>query len=311
MNGVGMAGASNVTMAQLRYFVEAAENLSMTRAAENLRVAQSAVSSSMAQLERAIGVQLFIRKPAKGLILTAAGERFNHEARGLLATLDEALESVRGQVNEVSGTVTLACFVTLMPFFVPGLLAHLGALYPKLRVEVIETDSEGLVRALQSGRAHLGLGYAFGMAPMIRTTEVGVSRPYVLISEGQRLAQSSSVSLDRVRNEPMILLDLPLSRDYFLDMFRLTGAAPEVRFRSSSYETVRSLVAQGQGFSILNQLPTSAVTYSGESVVALAIRDEVPSLPIVLATLNGVKPTARSRALSDGVRSVIRSRYPQ
>jgi DNA-binding transcriptional LysR family regulator len=300
-----MSGASDVTTTQLRYFVEAAEALSMTRAAAQLRVAQSAVSSSMAQLERAIGVQLFIRKPAKGLILTEAGQRFQHDARAVLATLEEALESARGQVNDVTGTVTLACFVTLVPFFVPGLLSHLAALFPNLRVEVIETDSEGLVASLQSGRAQLGLGYEFGLASRIRTSEVGASTPYALVSEAHPLAMSPSVSLNQLRHEPMILLDIPLSRDYFLDMFQAAGGQPEVRYRSSSYETVRSLVAQGQGFSILNQLPISSVTYSGESVAALVIRDPVPPLKMVLATLDGVKTTARSRAVSDGVRTVV------
>ena len=302
-----MSGASDVTTTQLRYFVEAAETLSMTRAAAQLRVAQSAVSSSMAQLERAIGVQLFIRKPAKGLILTEAGQRFQHDARAVLATLEEALESARGQVNDVTGTVTLACFVTLVPFFVPGLLSHLAALFPNLRVEVIETDSEGLVASLQSGRAQLGLGYEFGLASRIRTSEVGASTPYALVSEAHPLAMSPSVSLNQLRHEPMILLDIPLSRDYFLDMFQAAGGQPEVRYRSSSYETVRSLVAQGQGFSILNQLPISSVTYSGESVAALVIRDPVPPLKMVLATLDGVKTTARSCAVSDGVRTVVRT----
>src|SRR3981081_1696670 len=150
--GLVMPGVSDVTTAQLRYFVEAAENLSMTRAAETLMVAQSAVSSSVAQLERAIGAQLFIRKPAKGLVLTAAGERFYHEARGLLASLEEALESARGEVNKAAGRVTLACFVTLVPFFIPGLLSHLGALHPHLRVDVIETHSDGMTRSHDAGR---------------------------------------------------------------------------------------------------------------------------------------------------------------
>jgi DNA-binding transcriptional LysR family regulator len=303
-----MTGASDVTTTQLRYFVEAAENLSMTRAAENLRVAQSAVSSSMAQLERTIGVQLFIRKPAKGLILTAAGERFHHEARGVLSTLEEAVESARGQVNEVAGTVTLACFVTLVPFFIPGLLSHLEALHPKLRVEVIECDSEGLVSSLHSGRAQLGFGYEFGLGNSVRTIEVGASTPYVLVSDGHPRARAKSVSLDLLRSEPMVLLDIPISRDYFLDMFRETGDEPEVRYRSSNYETVRSLVARGQGFSILNQLPISSVTYSGDSVASLQIRDAVPSLPMVVATLESVKETARSRAVSDGLRTIVRSR---
>jgi DNA-binding transcriptional LysR family regulator len=305
-----MPGVSDVTTAQLRYFVEAAENLSMTRAAETLLVAQSAVSSSVAQLERSIGVQLFIRKPAKGLILTAAGERFYHEAKALLTSLEEALDSARGQVNEIAGTVTLACFVTLVPFFIPDLLSHLAALHPNLRIEVIETDSEGVMSALQTGRAQLGFGYEFSGGQPLRRTVVGEAKPYVLVSERHRLATSKAkvVALERLRQEPMILLDLPLSRDYFLDMFRQSGDEPEIRYRSGNYETVRSLVAQGQGFSILNQMPASAVTYSGQSVVTLQIRDQIPALPLVISALESVQSTARSRAVSEAVRAVVRSR---
>jgi DNA-binding transcriptional LysR family regulator len=303
-----MPGALDVTTAQLRYFVEAAENLSMTRAAENLLVAQSAVSSSVAQLERAIGVQLFIRKAAKGLILTAAGERLLHDARGVLTGLEEAIESTRGQVSEVSGVVTLACFVTLVPFYVPGLLSGLSTRYPDLRVEVIETDSEGMAAALSSGRAQIGLGYPFGLGPAVHTVEVATSTPYVLVSERHRLARSRFVALERLGEEPMILLDLPFSRDYFLDMLRAAGVEPVVRYRTGNYETVRSLVAHGEGFSILNQLPASFVTYSGQPVVPLKIRDDVPDLPVVIATLTGVRPTARSRAVHDGILSVVSAR---
>jgi DNA-binding transcriptional LysR family regulator len=209
--------------------------------------------------------------------------------------------------------VTLACFVTLVPFFIPGLLSHLGALHPKLRVDVIETDSDGMMNALHAGRAELGLGYAFSVSHAVRAEQVGTAKPYALVSERHRLARSKSVSLERLRREPMILLDLPVSRDYFLDMFRATGDEPDIRYLSGNYETVRSLVAQGQGFSILNQMPASSVTYSGKSVVNLEIREEVPSLPLVISTLDGVRSTARSRAVSDGIRAVVRSRkgHPQ
>jgi DNA-binding transcriptional LysR family regulator len=303
-----MSGASSVTTAQLRYFVEAADNLSMTRAAENLVVAQSAVSSAVAQLERSIGVQLFIRKSAKGLILTAAGSRLQHEARAVLTSLETAIESARGQVNEVSGVVTLACFVTLVPFYVPGLLSELSASFPDLRVEVIETDSEGMASALSSGRAQIGLAYPFGLGPTIRTAAVTTIAPYVLVSENHHLAESKSISLDRLRDEPMILLDLPFSRDYFLDLLRERDIEPVVRYRTGNYETVRSLVAQDQGFSILNQLPVSSVTYSGQSVVPLRIHDDVPGLPVVIASLAGARPTARTRAVSDGIMSVVSAR---
>lgn len=300
-----MSRASSVTTAQLRYFVAAADNLSMTRAGESLLVAQSAVSSAVSQLERAIGVQLFIRKSAKGLILTAAGSRLHHEARAVLASLEAAIESARGQVNEVSGNVTLACFVTLVPFYVPGLLSELSANFPALRLEVIETDAEGMASALSSGRAQIGLAYPYGLGPAIRTVTVKTIAPYVLVSQTHRLAESKSVSLDLLRDDPMILLDLPVSRDYFLDLLREREIEPIVRYRTGNYETVRSLVAQDQGYSILNQLPASSVTYSGQSVVPLRIHDDVPGLPVVIASLSGARATARIRAVSDGIVSVV------
>jgi DNA-binding transcriptional LysR family regulator len=300
-----MSKTPDVTTAQLAYFAEAADHLSMTRAAENLLVAQSAVSSSIAQLERAVGVQLFIRKPAKGLILTAAGERLHHEARSLLTRLDEALELARGQENEVRGVLTLACFVTLMPFYVPGLLSKLRSLHPNLRIDVIETDLDGMLEALRSGRAQLGLGYDFGLDNSVHIHEVTRAKPYVLLPEKHRLARKPSIALSQLRDEPMVLLDLPLSRDYFLDMLSAAGIEPEIRYRSGNYETVRSLVAQGHGFSILNQRPVSSVTYDGGSVVALPISNNAPALPVVIVSLNGVRPTARSRAVSDGIRSLV------
>lgn len=299
-----MSKTPDVTTAQLAYFAEAADHLSMTRAAENLLVAQSAVSSSIAQLERAVGVQLFIRKPAKGLILTAAGERLHHEARSLLTRLEEALESARGQETEVRGALVLACFVTLMPFYIPGLLSHLRSHHPDLRVEVIETDLDGMLDALRSGRAQLGLGYDFGFDSSVDTYEVTRAQPHVILPVAHRLAGQPSIALKQLRDEPMVLLDLPVSRDYFLGMLRVAEVEPEVRYRSGNYETVRSLVAQGHGFSILNQRPVSAMTYDGGSVVALPIQDDAPSLPVVIVSLNGVRPTARSRAVSDGIRSL-------
>jgi DNA-binding transcriptional LysR family regulator len=299
-----MSKTPDVTTAQLAYFAEAADHLSMTRAAENLLVAQSAVSSSIAQLERAVGVQLFIRKPAKGLILTAAGERLHHEARSLLTRLDEAIELARGQETEVRGVLTLACFVTLMPFYVPGLLSQLRSQHPNLRVDVIETDLDGMLDALRSGRAQLGLGYDFGFDASIRTHEVAQAEPYVILPEKHRLAGRASITLSQLAGEPMVLLDLPLSRDYFLDMLSAAGIEPEIRYRSGNYETVRSLVAQGHGFSILNQRPVSSGTYDGGSVVAMPISNNARALPVVIASLNGVRPTARSRAVSDGIRSL-------
>ena len=103
----------------------------MTAAAAEMHVAQSAVSAAVAELERQLGTQLFIRQRARGLVLTAAGEEFVGEARAVLARPRRGPRQCRaGREQQVRGHIGIACFVTLAPFVLPELLADLNAHYP-------------------------------------------------------------------------------------------------------------------------------------------------------------------------------------
>jgi hypothetical protein len=68
------------------------------------------------------------------------------------------------------------------------------------------------------------------------------------------------------------------------------------------------LVARGHGFSILNQIPAHRGTYDGGAVSTVAIRDDLPGLPIVLARLQSVRSTARARAVAEAARAIFADR---
>jgi DNA-binding transcriptional LysR family regulator len=300
-----MARKPDVTLTQLRYFIEASDRLSMTAAAEHLFVAQSAVSSAIAQLEQQIGAQLFVRQRSKGLALTAAGQQFLGDARALLLELDQALDAARGVDNQVRGTIRIGCFTTLAPFVLPAIVSRLRTAHPHLRIEVDEVDAEGARESLRSGRAELLIGYDFALGGDIRKTVLADVPPHVLLSAAHPLAPHGRVALRELSKDPMILLDLPHSRDYFLGILASVGLQPEVRYRTMNYETVRAFVAHGHGFSILNQRPRHDLSYDGEQVVALPIVDEVPSLPVVLAALASVRTTARAQAVARVAEEVV------
>jgi len=295
----------DVTLTQLRYFVKAATYLSMTKAADELHIAQSAVSAAISQLEQQIGTQLFIRLRARGLALTAAGEDMLRDTRALLAHLDEVIDGASGHVDQVRGTVRLACFVTLTPFVLPRLLSELGARYPDLEVEVIETSADAVPTVLRNGTAELALTYDLALDGGVEVEHLGVAAPYVALAADHRLAGRKNIRLTELADEPMVMLDLPDSREYFEGILAKVGVTPRIRYRSASYETVRGLVARGHGFSILNQIPAHPGTYGGGLVSTVGIRDELPGLPVVLARLQSVRPTARARAVAAATRAVF------
>jgi DNA-binding transcriptional LysR family regulator len=300
-----MPRQADVTLIQLRYFVKAASHLSMTRAADELRIAQSAVSAAVSQLEHQIGTQLFIRHRARGLVLTAAGEEMLRDTRGLLDHLDEVLDVASGHVDQIRGRVRLACFVTLGPFILPRLIAELGEQHPDLHVDVIETEAHAMRTALRNGSAEVALTYDLGLGAGVTAEVLGVAPPYVALARDHPLADSEAVDLADLADEPMVLLDLPESREYFETMLIAAGVTPQIRYRSASYETVRGLVARGHGYSILNQRPASAGTYDGGTVVAVPIKGDAPALPVVLARSAAVRTTARARAVAVAARAIF------
>lgn len=296
------------TLVQLRYFVIVAEHGSMTAAADRLHIAQSAVSTAISNLEHELRVQLFIRHRARGLTLTSAGERLLHQSRDLLTRARDVEAEARGSGGSLTGPVTIGCFVTLAPYYLPALVAACDSHYPGIELNVVEAEAEQLHQSLRTGGIDFALIYDLGAptdADLHRET-IAHAPAYVIVSADHRLADRTAVDLADLAPDPMVLLDLPYSRDYFRAMVAASGTEPDVRYRSQNYETVRSMVARGLGYSVLNQRPQTGQTYGGGDVVALDLRDENPALEVTITVVEGVRQTARAQAVMDLVRAIAR-----
>lgn len=295
----------SITLTQLSYFAECAKTLNMTTASQELHIAQSAVSTAINQLEKALGAPLFVRQHSKGLVLTPAGEGLLHETRQIFGLITDAVESIQAGQNEVRGTIVLACFKTLAPFILPQLIGRLNERHPELSIEVVEGDHEECLAALRSGRAEIAINYDLTDAEGIQALRVGEVRPHVIVDTNHRLAGKKRVKLSTLAEDPLVLLDLPDSREYFLTMLRSAGITPKVKYKSSNYETVRSMVAMGLGFSILNQRPDIEQTYTGAKTAILEIAEPAPSLRLVVSALSQAAGTAKARAVTAMMREIF------
>lgn len=131
---------------QLRDVVAIAERGSLRAAARHLALAQPALTRSVHELERELGVPLFERR-ARGMILTPMGEAFVRRASAVLSEVRRARDEVEqlhgGTRGRVVAGLSLAAHIALLP---PA-LKPFRARYPQVQLHLIE----GLYPALEPG----------------------------------------------------------------------------------------------------------------------------------------------------------------
>jgi flavin reductase (DIM6/NTAB) family NADH-FMN oxidoreductase RutF len=189
------------------------------------------------------------------------------------------------QAGPTDGALALGCFQTFAPYVVPALVARLKKLHPGIALTLVEADQNHLLASLRRGELDVALLYDFGLDEDIQVERLAELTPYVLLPEGHALADTTAISLDALVQEPLILLDVEPSRDYFLSLFRNRGLEPFVGYRTSSFEMVRGLVGHGLGYSLLATKPANNISYDGRALVTRSLTSEVENSHLVLAHL--------------------------
>ena len=299
----------NYTLRQLEYFVAVAETGTVTAAAAKVHLSQSAMSTALADLERLLAVQLVLRHHARGITLTAAGSRLLVEARQPLRQADE-LQSLASHLGgEVTGRLSLGCFAILAPYVLPELLATAARELPDLTLDTTEESLDHLTTGLLDGRLELALGYDLGLDPNLFAEVLFTVAPHVVLPVGHPLARRRRIKLTALADEPLVLLDLPHSRDYFARLFEAAGVVPKVAHRTHSAELARALVARGHAYTLLNLRPQSGISLEGLPYVVVPL--DVPlsatdsELRVVLMSTSVTHQTKRAQAVAALCRRVL------
>lgn len=277
---------ANYTLRQLKYFVTTAKCRSVAEASRKLYIAQPSISTAIKGLEDSFGVQLFIRHHAQGVSLTPSGARFYSKAQQLLRMAHLFEQDALADNDMVSGKINIGCFETVAPLILPKLIRGFKTLYPGIETIIRDGEQHELVKSLNSGNLDLALVYNHDLNNNIATDVlVAPRKPYVLLPANHPLASQQQVSLGDLAEEPMVLLDVLPSRNYFLNLFTQAGITPNIVFSSPSIELVRGMVGQGLGFAILVTRPHGQHSYDGQPLATVELRDEVEGSGLVVAWL--------------------------
>ncbi|NWN88542.1 MAG: LysR family transcriptional regulator [Micrococcaceae bacterium] len=272
---------SDITVRQLEYFLAVVDYGSISASSRALHISQAAVSMAVQQLEGSLNAQLLSRSPARRATTTPAGDSLIPYARRVIAAINDAAAVVQDDQSRMRGTLRLEVTASISPHVVPPLITHFHKHHPQVTIEVAESRPAELYDFIRRGNADLGLLYQRQTHPGVTTTTVHEIHPYVVVAANHPLADRSSIYLADLIDEPLIPVDIPPSMERITEAIAGVGLTPKIQWPSSNYETVRSMVAHGLGWSYFNLIPSSYVAYDGREVRYIPVADTTPHNAIV------------------------------
>jgi DNA-binding transcriptional LysR family regulator len=274
----------------VKYFVATANLGQVSRAAKELAISQSAITTAIKELETLVGARLFERT-AQGMDLTEAGRRFLASANRILSSVDEALTTT-ATTEEVSGTLSVAASYTVLGYFLPQHLERLEKRYPKLKIQLFELSREMIEDGLVTNRFDMAVVLTSNIAnPELVTETLLSSQRRLWVPAGHRLLGLDAVGLKDVAEEPYIMLTVDEAAHTALRYWNQTPYQPQVRLRTSSIEAVRSIIANGQGVTILSDMVYRPWSLEGRRIETVVPVPPVPPMSIGLAWRQGVELT--------------------
>jgi DNA-binding transcriptional LysR family regulator len=162
---------------QLKYFLEVARELSFTRAAGSLGVSPSAVSRSVALLERSVKRKLFARTK-RHVALTVFGESLKARAERIFDEVERARLELDGEA-QAPALLRIASREMITNYLLPGPLAEFKARFGATRFGLFELEPEALAEALKKDQIDFGFHYSDISDPAIESRSLGRLRSHV------------------------------------------------------------------------------------------------------------------------------------
>jgi len=289
---------------QLSYFIKLIECKSFTKAAERLYISQPALGLQIRNLENEFEVQLLVRH-SRGIEPTEAGLLLFQHACELLTRADDLKRLLHDYKKEPRGKVSVGMPPSTNLLLSSVLITRCLTEYPEISLSLAEGFSSVLIEWINDDRLDLACVYnvhalpGLVVEPLYQEDAVFVGAPDFM-PEGNGL-----IPFSEVISQPMIL---PATNQQFRhrldEISRSQGLTLNILFELQSEALIKSLVAQGVGYTII---PFSAVQTELEEGKLLARHISEPKISNQMSLVYKEKqpPSKGVRALHSLIRKLV------
>lgn len=194
-----------MTDRRLLYVVSTAKYGSFTAAAERVGVTQSAITKSVAELERELGYVIFNRT-ARGVFLTDEGRAFVERAARIL---DDTRQLFRGSVaksDPYDDTLRIGVCPASLEWLLVEPLSALMSQHPSIRLEITGGSFDKIAQQLRAGAVDVALGYdaAFETQPDFRRDALPPLRTSFFVRQGHPILDIGQVTIGDIAKYDLI-----------------------------------------------------------------------------------------------------------
>ena len=267
---------------QLHYIIKVVETGSMNEAAKQLFITQPSLSNAVRDLEREMGIEIFIRNP-KGITLTKDGVEFLSYARQVVeqtALLEERYKS-QGHTRELF-SVSAQHYAFVVNAFV-SLLKETDMTRYELFLR--ETRTYEIIDDVKNFRSEIGVLFLNSYNHDVLTkmfddnhltyTSLFKAHPHIFVSKDNPLAKHQSVSLSDLEDFPYLSYDQGIHNSFYFSEEIMSQISHKKSIVVSDRATLFNLMIGLDGYTIATGILNSNLNGDNIVSISLEVDDEI------------------------------------
>jgi LysR family hydrogen peroxide-inducible transcriptional activator len=269
-----------MNLRDLEYLVAVEEERHFHRAAERCFVSQPTLSGQLKKLEEELGV-LLIERTNRQVAMTEAGTVIVEHARKILAEAATIKDVATNYQDPMKGDIRVGIIPTIAPYLLPIIMPHLHNHFKDLKLWLYEYQTHTCLEKLRKAE----LDFLILALPIEKHEfkELNLFRePFRLaVNREQLLAKKKTLNLGDISKQKLLLLEEGhCLRGHIMDVCLVAGVQEQTEFQATSLETLRHMVGEGMGMTLLPELAVPRKTTKADTIRYIEFSDPKPTRQI-------------------------------
>lgn len=276
-----------MTLTQLSYIIAVDKYRHFATAAEKTYVTQPTLSMQIHKLEDELGITIFDRSKSP-VIPTEVGEKIIEQAKIVLKESKELSDIANFSETELKGTFRVGIIPTVAPYLVPLFLRDFVKDHPSVELVFEELLTNEVIEKIGADELDAGIIATPTKQSFIYSEDLFVEPFTGYLSSNHPLTGTKNLSMKDLNNTNIWLLNeghcfrdqtIKICREAAKKKNRGAGA---IEFKSGNLETLKKLVEQNFGMTLLPWTAVRNIENSCANAVIKEFEEPIPSRKVRL-----------------------------